>query len=200
MVATWTPTANLIGGSDGTPLEREDENGTFGRLYASIEVFDFAAERVVPSTLRIDGPMRRAFTATCDTSRIVVASGLGPATLNGPEGSKYDWVQSFTPGNPQPWSYLPMLSMNLFSPGIFDVAGTLVVVGGSRYDRRPNPDVLILKPGANNWVVNSSRPSKAGTFLELVPLANREVLVLGGHSGSRADPNPLGLCEVLTIN
>ena len=162
----------LIGGWDGTPLERENNYGAFGRLYPSIEVFDFATERIVPSALRLEGPMRRAFTATSDTSRIVVAGGLGPATLNDPEGSKYDWVQALTPSDANPWTYMPMLPMNLFSPAICDVAGTLVVVGGSRYDRLPNTDVLILKPGAKNWVINSTRPSKAGTFCEQIGRAH----------------------------
>jgi hypothetical protein len=31
-------------------------------------------------------------------------------------------------------------------------------------------------------------------------LQGREVLVLGGHSGSRTDPNPLGLCERIAID
>ena len=194
------PLGYLIGGWDGTPLEPVDEFGAFGRLYSTIEVFDFPTERIVPSTYRIASPMRRAFTATCNASRIVVAGGLGPATSNDPEGSTYDRVQTFTPSDAQEWGNLPSLPMNLFAPGICEVAGTLVVAGGSRYDRRPNTDVLILKPGANSWVVNSSRPSKAGTFFELIPVADRNVLVLGGHSGSRADPNPLGLFEVLSID
>jgi hypothetical protein len=190
----------LIGGWDGTPLEREDELGAFGRLYSSIEVFDFELERIVPTTLAIEGPMRRAFTATCDAKRIVVAGGLGPATMNDPEGAKYDWVQTFAPEQSQRWQYLPPLPVNLFSPGICEVAGTLVVAGGSRYDRRPNEEVFILKPGARSWTPNSKRPSRAGTFMELVPLQGREVLVLGGHSGSRTDPNPLGLCERIAID
>jgi hypothetical protein len=192
--------AYLIGGWDGTPLEREDAYGAFGRLHPSIEVFDFQTERVIPSKFAIEGPLRRAFTATSDNNRIIVAGGLGPATMNDPEGSKYDWVQSFAPTDPQPWSYLPMLPVNLFSPGICEVSGTLVVAGGSRYDRRPNEEVFILKPGAPSWTTNTTKPSKAGTFFELIPLAGRDVLVLGGHSGSRANPNPLGLCEVLTID
>lgn len=190
----------LIGGWDGTPIEREDDLGAFGRLYSTIEVFDFKSEKIVPASLSIPSPMRRAFTATCNGTSIVVAGGLGPATVNDPEGSKYEWVQSFDPNDANAWSYLPLLPMNLFSPSICEVAGTLVVAGGSRYDRRPNEDVLLLKPGAKAWSPNSTRTSRTGTFLELIPLSSREVLVLGGHSGSRADPNPLGLCEVLVID
>ena len=93
-----------------------------------------------------------------------------------------------------------MLPMNLFSPSICEVDGTLVVAGGARYGRKPNADVFLLKPGAKEWSVNSTRPSRAGTFLELVTLSSREVLVLGGHSGSRVDPNPMGLCEIITID
>lgn len=190
----------LIGGWDGTPLEREDEYGTFGRFYSTVEVFDFITERIIPTTQTIDGPMRRAFAATCDSKRIIIAGGLGPATNNDPEGSKYDWVQSFQPGNQPEWTYMPMLPMNLFSPGICEVEGTIVVAGGSRYDRRPNEDLLLLKPGAKAWLSNSIRPSEAGTFMELVPIAGREVLVLGGHSGSRQNPNPMGLCEKILID
>lgn len=190
----------LIGGWDGTPLEREDDYGAFGRLYSTIEVFDFKSEKVVPSTIALPSPMRRAFTATYNDTSIVVAGGLGPATINDPDGSKYDWVQSFTPTDTEAWNYLPSLPMNLFSPGICEVSGTLVVAGGSRYDRRPNEDILLLKPGAKAWSMNSIRPSRAGTFIELVPLSGREVLILGGHSGSRADPNPMGLCEIIAID
>jgi hypothetical protein len=190
----------LIGGWDGTPQVPVDEYGAFGRFYSTIETFDFKTERVMPSEHTLPAPMRRAFTATCDSSRIIVAGGLGPATDNDPEGAKYDWVQVFQPGAQDEWSYLPMLPANLFSPGIGEVEGTLVVAGGSRYDRRPNEDLLLLKPGAKAWVPNTARPSRAGTFLELVPLQGREVLVLGGHSGSRQDPNPMGLCEKLAID
>lgn len=190
----------LIGGWDGTPLEREDDNGPFGRLYSSMEVFDFKSESLLPTTLSIRLPMRRAFTATYNETRIVVAGGLGPATLNDPEGSKYDLVQSFDPSGEEPWSNLPRLPLNLFSPGICEVSGTLVVAGGSRYDRRPNEDILLLRPGAKSWTLNSTKPSRTGTFIELIPLSGREVLVLGGHSGRSADPNPMGLCEVLTID
>ncbi len=190
----------LIGGWDGTPLEREDDYGAFGRLYSTIEVFDFKSEKVVPTMLSIPSPMRRAFTATYNETRIVVAGGLGPATVNDPEGSKYDWVQSFSPNDAVAWSDLPQLPMNLFSPGICEVSGTLVVAGGSRCDRRLNEDILLLKPGEKTWSLNSTRLSRTGTFIELVPLSGREVLVLGGHSGSRADPCPMGLCEILTID
>lgn len=190
----------LVGGWDGTPLEREDEYGPFGRFYSTIEVFDFPSERVVPSRYAMEGPIRRAFTATCDSTRMIVVGGLGPATTNDPEGSKYDWVQSFKPdGNPI-WSYLPLLPANLFSPGACEVEGTLVVAGGLQYDRKSNEKLLLLKPGASKWVANSVGPSRAGTFMELVPIGGRDVLLLGGHSGSRNDPNPMGLCEKISID
>jgi len=193
--------AYLIGGWDGTPLERETEYGAFGRFYSTIDVFDFTTETVVPSTFSIDGPMRRAFSSYVHNgSEILIVGGLGPATLNDPEGAKYDRVQTFSPAASPIWKSLPSLPVNLFSPGICVVGETIVVAGGSRYDRRTNEEVYILPLGATSWTTNSKRPSKAGTFLELIPLSGRDVLVLGGHSGSRQNPNPLGLCEVLSID
>ena len=197
--------AYLIGGWDGTPQQEVGQYGEFGRLYSPIEIFDFKKEKIVPSTFTIEGPTRRAFTsAVVAGSEIVVAGGLGQATVGAPEGHKYNWVQAFSPtrapGEPS-WRYLPPLPENLFSPGLCVVDGTIVVIGGSRSNRKLNDKVFLLQPGAAGWTTNSKQPSSTGTFIELIPITGREILVLGGHSGGKPDlSKPLGLCEVLLID
>ena len=185
--------AYLIGGWDGTPIVRED---IFGRFYQAFEVFDLETQKVVPTDFAIDQmPMRRAFSGAASGDSVVVAGGLGPGTPNDPEGIQYEWVQAFTPTAPDPWKMLPPLPMKLFSPGLCVVDDTIVVAGGSGWDHKVNPDILLLKPGSP-WARNKKIPTQVGTFMELIPLEGRTVLVLGGHGAS----TPLGLCETLEID
>ena len=194
--------AYLIGGWDGTPQQEVGEYGEFGRLYSPIEVFDFKNEKIVSSSFTLEGPMRRAFTsAVAGGSEILVAGGLGQATFGAPEAHKFNWVQAFSPTTSPSWKYLLPLPVNLFSPGLCVVDGTIVVAGGSLSNRKLNEKVFLLRPGATGWTTNSKQPSSTGTFIELIPITDREILVLGGHSGGQPEDSiPLGLCEVLSID
>jgi len=194
--------AYLIGGWDGTPTRREDNQVMeylFGRFHSAIEIIDLEIGAVQPSNLVLDAPLRRAFSSCVLDDQIVLVGGMGPQTSNDLEGAKYDYVQLLEPFSGT-WGMKRPMPVNLFSPGACNVEGTIVVAGGLKYDHLVNQDVLLLKPGSSTWVPNTAKPSRIGTFMELIPLEGRSVVVLGGHSSTRSDKNPMGLCEILEID
>lgn len=194
--------AYLVGGWDGTPMAPGD---IFGRFYAIIEIFNLSSHEVEATSVEIGGPggpMRRAFTGFTADAQLVVGGGLGPGTTNDPEGSRYYRLQRFDPAAlaADQWIDIGMLPRALFSPGMCAIDGTIVLAGGSGYDYTVSPDILLLHQGSHAWVTNSQKPTKMGTFMELIPVGDRKVLVLGGHGGSRKDPDPYGVCEYVQID
>ena len=126
----------LIGGWDGTPRSIGDKRGSF---VSSIDVFDFATERFMPSTLSMAVPLRRAFSSTIYEGNIVMVGGLGADGYVNSHLFADALSASVHESNPTPlgsgtlkieWSLLGQLPHAVFSPGAGVASAQLLVAGG----------------------------------------------------------------------
>jgi hypothetical protein len=214
--------AYFFGGWDATPSELDDKNGMFVK---AIDVFHLPSGTFLPTCLEFNQlALRRAFSATVLDGRAVFAGGLGKGGFMmsdvmadvityTPPPAETDLIAlskecELCPTSPRRFvqgavGLLPYLPEPRFSPGIGVWDGNLLVAGGtlpipSPYNGESVKTLHLLRPSASAWETLPVQMTEGKSFVEVQPLPDGSVLLIGGHCGEESGGQPSKLIEILT--
>jgi N-acetylneuraminic acid mutarotase len=182
----------LLGGWDSTPQKKGDAEGRFLR---TIEVFDLTTEKISLSKDVLPDPLRRALSGVVVGDEILLVGGLGQGA------SHFQLLDNVTAYNPMTgkWRELPKLPFATFAPATGAIGGELFVFGGmfkvgpEAYDYVGH--VFSLPSGVTTWRHTGRYLSGKKGFSMVVPLSDKELGILGGHSYHDGTDGPVTAFE-----